>query len=214
MDPPECSGHSHDHDHGDDLGLSLRPYIDFSKVLCLNEEVQGSGKSILKEHEQRLSAHPSLQSPEDDPELILHIPFTEAVTIQSLTIRNASDNTETASPRRVKLFTNREHVDFETARELPPQQELELLTPDHFVEGTIDYPCRPAGRFQNISSLSIFIVDNYDDSGESGTEITHIGLKGKGTRMKRVAVDTVYESKPMPEDHKVPDEAFGGTSFV
>jgi hypothetical protein len=203
MDPVECSGHSHDHEHGEDLGLSLRTYIDIPNIACLNEEVQGSGKSVFKLHEDRLSATPSVRSPDDDPELILRIPFTESVTMQSFTIRDASAGNETVSPRRIKLFTDREDLDFETARDMPGQQELDLLPPDHFVDGTIDYPCRPAGRFQNISSLTIFVQSNYDHTGEAGTEITFIGLKGKGTKMKRVAVDTVYESQGMLADHKV-----------
>lgn len=213
MDPPECSGHSHDHEHGDDLGLSLRQYIDFTRVSCLNESVQGSGSSIFKLHEDRLSATPSLQSPEGDPELILHIPFTEAVTIQSITIRNASTSSETASARRIKLFVDRDDLDFETARELPPHQQLELLPPHHLADGTIDYPVRPAGRFQNISSLTIFVVDNYDESGECGTEITHVGLKGKGTNMRRGIVDIVYETQGMPKDHKV-REGHGAPSVL
>jgi hypothetical protein len=214
MDPTECSGHSHDHEHGEDLGDSLRTCIDLPKVSCLNEEVAGSGRSILKLHEERLSAQPSLQSPEGDAELLLTIPFTEAVTILSITVRNASASTETASPRRIKLFTNRDDLDFETAREMPPQQQLELLPPYHFEEGTIDYPCRPAGRFQGISSLTIFVVDNYDDSGGAGTEITFIGLKGKGTSMKRMAVEAIYETKGMLKDHKVKGEKYGSGSVL
>jgi hypothetical protein len=215
MDPPECSGHSHDHEHGDDLGMSLRPCIDLPNITCLNEEVPDSGKAIFKLHEERLSATPSLRSPEDDPELLLHIPFTEAVTILSITIRDASAGNETASPRRIKLFTDRDDLDFETARELPAQQKLELLPPDHVADGTIDYPCRPAGRFQSISSLTIFVENNYDDSGESGTEITFIGIKGKGTNMKRLAVDTVYESQGQLVDHeKVKGGDFGSRSIL
>jgi hypothetical protein len=202
MDPPECSGHSHDHDHGDDLGRSLRPYVDFSKTICLNEEVRGSGIDVIKLHEDRLSEYPSVRSPEDDPELILHIMFTEAVTVQSIAIRNASNNRETASPKRIKIFTNRDQIDFETAREMSAQQELDLLPPHHVIDGTVDYPSRPAGRFQNISSLTIFFVDNYDSSGEMGTEITFVGLKGKGSGIKRQAVEAVYESRGMRADHK------------
>lgn len=137
--PPECSGHSHDHgDHGDDLGQSLRKYVDVDRVVCLNEEVNDSGKAVLsKLHEDRLSAEPTLVSPDGDPELLLHIPFTEAVTIKSITIRNGSDNAETASPRKVKLFTNRENLDFETARELPSQQDLHLLPTEHLPDGYV-----------------------------------------------------------------------------
>lgn len=135
MDPPECSGHSHDHDHADELGVSLRKFVDMDRVTCLNEDVDGSGRSILKLHEERLSAEPSLLSTEGDPELLLYIPFTEAVTIQSIIVRNASTSAATASPRRIKLFADRETLDFEEAREIEGQQELELLPPDHFPEG-------------------------------------------------------------------------------
>lgn len=214
MNPPECSGHSHDHEHGDDLGDSLRTFIDFPKVRCLNEENQGSGKAVLKLHEERLTATPSLLSPEEDPELLLHIPFTEAVSIQSVAIRNASTRIDTASPRKIKLFTNEETVDFETAREKPAQQELELLPPAHFVEGTIDYPCRPAGRFKQCTSLSIYIASNYDDSDEKPTEITFVGLKGKGSGIRRLAVETVYEAQGMRKDHKVPKGELMGSNFV
>lgn len=208
------TGHSHDHDHTDDLGLSLRTYVDFSAVTCLNEEEKDSGKGVIKTHDERLSEYPNLQSPEDDPELLLYIPFTESVTIQTVTIRDASTSNETASPRRIKLFTNRDDIDFEMARDLPAQQELELLPPNHFAEGTIDYPCRPAGRFQNISSLTIFVENNYDETGEAGTSITYIGMKGKGTRMKRQAVDTVYESQGMPEDHKTKGNEYLSRSLI
>lgn len=207
MDPPECSGHSHDHhDHGDDLGLSLRPQVDLPAVRCLNEEVPNSGRAVLKLHEERLSTEPALKSQEDDPELLLCIPFTEAVILQSISIRSVvagDDDVAAAPPRHIKLFVDRDDLDFETARDMEPHMQMELLPPHHFVEGTIDYPLRPAGRFQNISSLTIFVADNY--SGEEGlsTIITFVGLKGKGTNQKRMAVDTIYEVKPMPAKTKM-----------
>ena len=213
MDPPECSGHSHDHEHADELGLSLRPLIDLAQVFCLNEAVENAGRSVLKLHEERLSATPSLTSPDDDPELLLFIPFTESVTLQSISIRSVTSEL-TAPPRNIRIFTNRDDMDFETAREMPPQMQLELLPPYHFVEGSIDYPCRPAGRFQNITSITIFVQDNYDESGEQPTEITFVGLKGKGTKMKRLAVEAVYESQGMPSDHKVPDDEMGANHFI
>lgn len=221
MDPPECSGHSHDHDHsGDDLGLSLRPQMDLDGVTCLNEEVAGMGRSVLKLHEERLSNEPVLRSQEDDPELLLYIPFSEAVTILSIAVRSVSNNNTdnhqqqpypTAPPKTVKLFPNRDNLDFDTARELTPDATLHLMPPEHFVEGTIDYPLRPAGRFQNISSLSMFFENNHTDENDDDTAtlITFVGLKGKGTNVKRMCVECVYESRGMPKDHKVPDGEYG-----
>lgn len=214
--PPhgECDGHDHDYDDEDGLGLSLRPSIDFSKVVCLNEEEPGSGKAVLKLHEERLSTTPSLLSPEGDPELLLVIPFNEAVTVKKLSIHDASTSTETASPRRIKIFTDRVDLDFDTARELNAQQEFDLVPAEHLTDGTVDYPLRPAGRFSNINSLIIFFEDNYDDSGEAATEITFIGLKGKGSGIRRKAVDTVYESRPVPKDHQVKGGEFGSSTLI
>ena len=222
--PVECNGHSHDHlDHEDGLGLSLRPQIDFPNVRCLNELRPNSGRGVLKLHEDRLTATPNLISQEDDPELLLYIPFTEAVTIQYISIRSVvevtqgnqnqdEDELRTAPPRRIKLFTNRDDLDFDTARDMESQMNMDLLPPYHFVDGTIDYPLRPAGRFQNISSLTIMVLSNYageesgGDDDDTSTIITYVGLKGKGSKQKRMAVEAVYESRGMPEDHKVKGE--------
>lgn len=201
MDPPECNGHSHDHhDHGDDLGLSLLPQVDLPGVQCLNEEIPNSGRAVIKPHQDRLSVEPVLRSQPDDPELLLFIPFTEAVVLQSISIRSVTTGDGDASPpRTIKLFVDRDDLDFGTARDLEPQMQMELLPPHHFVEGTIDYPLRPAGRFQNISSLTIFVADNYSGDEGLATIITYVGLKGKGTKLRRMAVETVYETQPMPK---------------
>eukprot|EP00934_Nitzschia_sp_Nitz4_P002110 Nitzschia sp. Nitz4//scaffold261_size27179//7971//8636//NITZ4_008207-RA/size27179-processed-gene-0.1-mRNA-1//1//CDS//3329544711//2110//frame0 len=211
MDPPECSGHSHDHcDHGDDLGLSLRPQMDLDAVRCLNESRPNAGSSILKLHEDRLSSEPYLTSNEEDPELLLHIPFVEDVILKHLSIRSVGSPSEPCSPpKEVRLFVNRDDLDFDTARELEPAMKLELLPPHHFTEGTIDYPLRPAGRFQHISSLTIFVVNNYpgdgdDEEDEVSSFITYVGLKGQGTHARRGVVNAIYEAKPMPSDHKTP----------
>eukprot|EP00538_Stauroneis_constricta_P006976 CAMPEP_0119554054 /NCGR_PEP_ID=MMETSP1352-20130426/6638_1 /TAXON_ID=265584 /ORGANISM="Stauroneis constricta, Strain CCMP1120" /LENGTH=225 /DNA_ID=CAMNT_0007600573 /DNA_START=58 /DNA_END=735 /DNA_ORIENTATION=+ len=225
MDPPECNGHSHDHldNTSDGLGLTLRPQIDFDGVTCLNESIVGSGKSVFKLYEDRLTDEPHVQSQEDDPELLFYIPFTEGVTIQSISIRSVvtnagNDDNITAPPRTIKLFANRDDIDFAMANEMEPQMELELLPPFHFVDGTIDYPLRPAGRFQGISSLTIFVANNYgaggdDDDNDTSTLITYIGLKGRGLKMKRQVVETVYESRGMPSDHKVEGE-FGNQQML
>lgn len=213
-----CTGHSHDHDHEDERGICMYEFIDKEGTRCLNEVVNDSGKSVIKAFGDRFSADPFVQSPEDDPELLFQIPFTESLTLQSISIHNFATSAEdTSSPRTIKVFANRDDLDFETARELEPSQTLELVPDSHLSEahgndeGTIDYPFRPAGRFQNITSICIFVENNFDESGEAGTSISYIGLKGKGTGQKRKVVDAVYESRAMLKDHKVKDDAFGGT---
>lgn len=225
MEPMECTGHSHDHEHGDEGGASLREYVDVPHVFCLNESQGNAGRAVLKSHDERLSTTPSLLSqedPDDDPELLLHVPFTEAVAIKTICILGASGGGEdgkSSPPKLVKLFANRTDLDFETARDLEPSMTLELLPPEHGVGGTIDYPLRPAGRFQGASSITLFFCDNYTkainpDEDSVQTEITFVGFKGKGTNVKRRAVETVYESRGMKKDHKTPSAEYGANHFV
>mmetsp|Transcript_56 Transcript_56/g.127 ORF Transcript_56/g.127 Transcript_56/m.127 type:complete len:226 (-) Transcript_56:554-1231(-) len=220
--PHQCDGHAHDPADADDLGLSLRPQMDLPAVTCLNEDRPNMGREVLKFHEERLSATPFLRSQEDDPELLLYIPFTEAVTMTHLSLRSAPNEGEgdypAAPPRTIKVFSNRDNIDFDMARELEPQCQIDAVTPDHFDEGTIDYPLRPAGKFQNVSSLTLFVVDNFAsgrlDDDEVSTIVTYIGVKGKGSRQKRMAVEAIYETRGMKKDHKVPGADFGAQNEI
>ena len=40
------------------------------------------------------------------------------------------------------------------------------------------------------------------DNDQVPTEITYIGFKGKGTNVKRKAVEAIYETTGMKKDHK------------
>lgn len=240
-----CEGHSHDHEHAaapDDtnssLGASLRPSIDFASVQCLNESRPNSGRDVLKLYENRLSSIPSLLSqhdPDEVPELLLIVPFSEMVSMKSICIHsscadNVLSNTATATtapPRTVRIFVNRPNLDFETARDLDPTATITLVPQSHqFTEehigSTIDYPLRPAGRFQNVTEIALYFCDNYamppgcggsrdmDDTDEDcvPTCITYVGFKGKATNVKRQAVEAVYETLGMKKDHQVPGSEY------
>ena len=218
-----CIGHSHDHEHADEMDQSLRKLIDFPRVTCLNEDTPGIAQRLLQEktYETRFEeCNVRLLSQEDgDQDLLLHVPFTEAVSISSLSIsgpRNQSGNT--SGPRRVKIFVNRDDIGFDEAQDLIPVAEIELVPGSHEIYGdsdaTIDYPLRPAGRFQNVSSIVLYFPENYADDDESQTEISYCGFKGKGTNVKRKAVKAVYETIGMIEDHDVPADAFGGRNII
>ncbi len=243
-----CEGHSHDHDHDDEMGVSLQAHIDMSQVYCLNEHEPNAGRSVLKPFVDRLTFDPSLQSPRDDDdlELLMHIPFSEAVSIKYITISgrasiflpNENEEEATSAPCTVKVFANRNDIDFDTARDMDADVTLELVPPEHTVEvqqniassmneereevnlgASLDYPLRPASKFKYCSSVTLFFGDNYAqrlaesqgryDDDVIPTEITYIGFKGVGTSVKRQAVQAVYETRGMKKDHKVPGAEFG-----
>eukprot|EP00887_Chlorella_sp_A99_P007810 scaffold20.g7810.t1 len=118
MPPPVrgCCAHDHDCSAAENdcsRSWSLYKYIDIPRVRCLNEAVEGSCRGVFKPWEQRLAEGPALASDDDDPELLLHIPFSGAA------------------------FINRDDLDFGMAGELPAVQEWELV---ENLGGQIEYP--------------------------------------------------------------------------
>ncbi len=153
----------------------------------------------------------------------------------SIFVPNGDASKATSAPASVKVFANRTDLDFESARELEPDLKLDLAPPEHYHElpsvttdeaaigATLDYPLRPGSKFRCCNSITLFFEDNFASKAveEAGgeepdevipTEITYVGFKGEGTSLKRVAVETVYETRGMKKDHTVPGGEFGAES--
>jgi len=133
----------------------------------------------------------------DDAELIIYIPFTGTVKLKSIMIIGGEKG---SSPKKMKVFANRDDIDFSNANDAKPVQEWDL---QEDFRGEIEYPTRIV-KFSGISSVTIFIPQNF---GSDSTTIYYIGLKGEyGAPLTRQAVVTTYEAKPQLKDHKTPAE--------
>jgi hypothetical protein len=133
---------------------------------------------------------------------LIHIPFTEACCIKSICFVG---HTGGQAPRNVKLWTNKEahDIDFETAEESKGDQEITQLHED--IEAECYYFCR-RDKFNTVSSVTIFISDNY---GADTTRINFIGFKGEFGKGKRRAVEAIYEVSGSAMDAKL-----NGTSMA
>ncbi|CAK9210635.1 unnamed protein product [Sphagnum troendelagicum] len=191
--------HQHDcEEHACAADWSLFKNIEMSGVRALNEAIDGSAKSVFKPWENRLDFSTALESNDDDPELILFIPFTTDVKIKSISIIGGSDGT---SPSKMRAFMNRDDIDFSAAADLLPIQEWELAENPH---GEIEYLTKYA-KFQGVASLTLHFPRNF---GANATCIHYIGLRGEATQLKRdVVATTVYEAIPNPSDHRLPSES-------
>eukprot|EP00518_Triparma_eleuthera_P020617 CAMPEP_0197570766 /NCGR_PEP_ID=MMETSP1320-20131121/41292_1 /TAXON_ID=91990 /ORGANISM="Bolidomonas sp., Strain RCC2347" /LENGTH=198 /DNA_ID=CAMNT_0043133219 /DNA_START=118 /DNA_END=710 /DNA_ORIENTATION=- len=186
-------GHSHDSSLDDESTTNLRSYIDMSSVHALNESEAGSCKLVFKDYKSRNQPLPNMKSNEDDPELILHVPFTQAVKVQSVCISGGLGG---KAPTEAKVWVDRDDIDFSNAEDLPPAQTLSLVDPDQHLQfgaGSLDYPLR-ASKFQAASSLTFFFPDSF---GGDRTVITYVGFKGIAMNMRRGVVDAVYEARPV-----------------
>ena len=76
--------------------------IDTSKVRCLNESEAGAGVHPFKAYCQRREPDPRLESHDDDPELLLYVPFTRVVKIKSINIMGGHAGEGTA-PAKIQL---------------------------------------------------------------------------------------------------------------
>ncbi|XP_005109966.1 PITH domain-containing protein CG6153 [Aplysia californica] len=193
-------GHGHSHgtpdasDAENSKGLEFNLYlkIDMDSLTCLNEEDEGSGKTVFRAYEKRMDRSKFVASDVDE-ELLFNIPFTGQVKLKGLLVIGGERETH---PNKMRLFKNRPNMSFDDAR-AKPDQELDVHVDQ---EGVIEY--KPiVARFSDVTHLSIHFPSNH--GGAESTEVYYIGLKGDYMQAHRHEVTiTAYESRANPADHK------------
>ena len=106
----------------------------------MNALEEGSAINVFRSWDRRLERPTRpLASNEDDPELLVHVPFTGNVKIKAVTVIGGSDET---APSSLRVFVNREDLDFAAVADLPPVQAWDLQENNR---GDIEYPtqCAP-----------------------------------------------------------------------
>jgi hypothetical protein len=193
-------GHDHDHSHGgahdhsDDITPVLQRHIydpiEFDKITTLNESESKAGTAVVKKTwAQRLDTAPMLASDADE-QVLMTVPFAGTVKLHSILIRTSEAD---SAPKTVKLFINKDGLDFSTAADLDPVQTLTLSQTGEVQ----DVPVKRA-LFNNTYSITLFVEDNF---GEDVTEIFYLGFKGDFTRLNREPVEVLYEKAANPKDH-------------
>ncbi|KAL8962441.1 MAG: hypothetical protein Q9193_001154 [Seirophora villosa] len=188
-------GHSHDHgDHGDDVQPALQTLIwkqvDFENIRTLNESESDMGAKIVeKPWPQRLNAEPMLESDADE-QLLMFVPFTGVVKLHSVLVRSSEDS---SAPKTLKLFPNRDDLDFSSASDLQPTQTIELSQ----TSAIQDLPVKRT-LFGSTYNLNLFIEDNF---GDGATRIYWLGFKGEFSALNREPVEVLYEKAANPKDH-------------
>ncbi|CAI5511946.1 unnamed protein product [Closterium sp. Naga37s-1] len=176
--------------------LSLNSGIPYFLKMC-----RKAGFSLYKNVDLPKQA---LDSNEDDPELILFILFTTDVKIKSIAIIGGADGT---SPAKMRVFTNREDIDFSVVNDLTAVQEWDLT---ENLQGELEYTTK-FSKFQGVSSLTLHLPSNF---GGDFSRIHFVGLKGEATQNNRRAVAAVvYEAQANPSDHEVPADMGVPKSF-
>jgi len=175
---------------------NLLPWIDVDNVIGLNEDTANTAKTVFRPYDDRLDDTKFVESPADDMELIIKVPFTSPVKVMGLTVIGGGEGT---CPNKVVLYTNREDIDFGSVADLEPTQELPLFEDFH---GAMQYPLR-AAKFITVTQIALYFPTSFN---EEQTRIHWIGLWGQGSQHKRQAVQCVYEAVANPSEKQVRDE--------
>ncbi|KAJ0165562.1 PITH domain-containing protein, partial [Colletotrichum tanaceti] len=181
----EHHDHSHgghdEHDHSDDitpaLQHSLYGHVNFDEVTALNESQIGSARAVVKKTwAERLDPEPEVVS-DTDEQLLVNVPFTGQVKLHALLLRTSDSP---SAPRTLKLFANRDDLDFTSAEDAHATQEFELSR-------TLQVQEIPVKRalFGRVQRLTLFFVDNFGDGDEDETRLGYLGFKGEWMQLGR-----------------------------
>jgi len=105
----------------------------------------------------------------------------------------------------LKLFINRDDLDFSAAAEVQPTQTLSLSQSSDVQE----VPVKRA-LFNTVRSLDLFFEDNWGQGEEDETRIPFLGFKGEWMHLSREPVNFLYEAAANPSDHKMVAGVKGG----
>ncbi|KAI0013259.1 translation protein [Xylariaceae sp. FL0662B] len=191
--------HDHEHDHSDDitpaLQHSLYQHIRFDDINTMNEASPGSGKAIVKKTwAERLEPEPELAS-DTDEQILMMVPFTGQVKLHSILLRTSPS---ASAPRTLKVFINRDDLDFEAAEERPATQQLELAQTSEVQEVSVK-----RALFSKVQRLTLFFADNFGDGDEDVTRLSYLGFRGEWMPLGRAPTNILYEAAPNPSDHAV-----------
>jgi hypothetical protein len=98
-------------------------------------------------------------------------------------------STTDSAPLTLKVFVNRDDLDFSTASEVQPTQSLSLAQTNDIQE----VPVKRA-LFNTVRSLDLFFEDNWGRGDEDETRISYLGFKGEWMALNREPINFIYEA--------------------
>jgi hypothetical protein len=119
--------------------------------------------------------------------------FAGQVRLHSILIRTSTSD---SAPSTLKLYLNRDDIDFSSAADLSPAQTLQLAQSNAIQE----YPVKRA-LFNATRSLVLFFEDNWGQGDEDVTRINYIGFKGEFMKLSKEPISFLYEAAANPRDH-------------
>jgi len=149
--------------------VDLEDQILWDSCECLNRTAKTSIGNILKQglRDQELM----LLESDADEQLLMTITFKQQVRLHSLMFEAPEGG---RAPKQVKLFANRDNLDFDGAEDAKPDHEFDFEDASSF--GQRLELGRGFVKFQKLQKLVVFVQSNQGD--EDSTAISSLKLWG------------------------------------
>ncbi|KAJ8656795.1 thioredoxin [Lichtheimia ornata] len=155
--------------HGD-----LTDVITGNQIDALNQQEEHNIKNVFKSDDTYLES-------DVDEQLIISVPFNQPVKIHSIKFK--AKNVAQA-PKTVKIYANRQTLGFDDADSIKETQTLELEPKDFEDDAVVNLRFV---KFQNITSLVLFVVDNQEDEETTQVQqLIFIGSPIEATNMSNL----------------------------
>lgn len=110
-----------------------------------------------------------------------------------------------SNPSEMRVFLNRDDIDFDNVEEIAPTQAWELPERSGAPDEEFHHPTAFA-KFQNVQTLVVYLPANH---GAELTKLLFLGFRGVSTGDRRGVVKAVYEARAVPSDHAAPATVAG-----
>ncbi|KAJ2837187.1 hypothetical protein FBU31_001198 [Coemansia sp. 'formosensis'] len=198
--------HDHSHDEEADTGQadSLYDKVLVDKAWCLNESVSDSIKLVFKPWHRRLDTTQLVIS-DSDPELLVHVPFNGMVKLKSIFVWGGTGDD---APKNIRIFANRDDLNFENVKDMVPTQEFALA---RGARAPVEYPVRSA-KFSSVRSLTLHLPISFAD--DDTMELYFLSFRGEWLPLTANPIISIYELTPNAADHKAPASELAGHNSI
>lgn len=121
--------------------------------------------------------------------------FAGSCKIYSILVRTSDSP---SAPNKLKLFRNRDDLDFGAATDLKPTQTVEVPRTNDLAEIPLN-----RALWNMTTSINLFFEDNHSGGDEDVTRVYYLGFRGDFMALNREPVSVLYEAAANPSDHKV-----------
>eukprot|EP01080_Neovahlkampfia_damariscottae_P012492 gene12492-6240_t len=138
-------------------------HVNKESMECLNQSKQHNIKDLISNIEGKY-----LES-QSDEQLLIFFTFTVRLALKQISFKGIEAK---SCPWKVKLFVNKTDLDFDSAMNLKPDQELEISEKEGMAK--LKLSIKNQMKFKSITYLTIFVESN--QGGAKKTQIESIGL--------------------------------------